>query len=188
MFRLYSDKRAEAIIAAMDRDIEACAADYGVPAPCLKGILFREIREIDLMDAAADAAVRLGLFGRDDSSTGYAQIFARTAVNSLRFAEERGIETAEKLGLPPLPPGEDPGYRRAVWLRLNGDRTFNLRLAALTLLSAAHEAAGTTDFENMTAEDMKRAFSRYNSSSCAVSSYGEEVYRHYLRYGGPPRP
>lgn len=188
MFRLYSDKRTGAIIAAMDRDIEACAADYGVPAPCLRAILFREIREIDLLDAAADAAVRLGLFGRRDSSTGYAQIFARTAVNSLRFAEEQGIETAEKLGLPPLPPGEDPGYLRRVWLRLNGDRIFNLRMAALTLLSAAREASGSTDFETMTAEDMKRAFSRYNSSSCAVSAYGEEVYRHYLRFDGTPRP
>ena len=188
MFRLYSEKRAEAIIAAMDRDIEACEADYGVPAPCLRGILLREIREIDLMDAAADAAVRLGLFGRRDSSTGYAQIFARTAVSSLRFAEERGIATAEMLGLPPLPPGADPAYLRAVWFRLNGDRTFNLRMAALTLLSAAHEASGSTDFENMTAENMKRAFSRYNSSSCSVSAYGEEVYRHYLRFGGTPRP
>ena len=188
MIRLYSEKRTEAILGAMDPVIVRITGEYGVPAPCMKAILFREIREIDLMDDAADTAVRLGLFGRTDSSTGYAQIFARTAVHALRFAEEHGVETAEGLGFPPLSEGDDPRYLRRMWLRLNSDRVFNLRMATLNLLSAADEAAGTTDFSRMTAEDLKRAFSRYNSSSCAVSSYGEEVYRHYLRYGGDPRP
>ena len=188
MIRLYTEKNTEKIVSAMEPVIVRICGEYGVPVPCVKAVLYREIREIDLMDAAADAAVRLGLFGRKDSSTGYAQIFARTAVRALRFAGERGIETAENLGFPPLPAGDDPVYTRRIWLRLNRDRVFNLRMGTLNLLAAADEAAGSTDFSRMTAEDLKRVFSRYNSSSCAVSPYGEEVYRYYLRYGGDPRP
>ena len=188
MLRLYTLKRTAEIVAAMDPLIVRVSGEYGVPAACMRAVLFRGIREIDLMDAAADTAVRLGLFGRTDSSTGYAQIFSRTAIRALRFAEERGIETAESLGFSSLPSTDAAEDVRRMWLRLNRDRTFNLRMGTLNLLAAADEAAGETDFSRMTAEDLKRVFSRYNSSSCAVSSYGEEVYGLYLRFGGEPLP
>lgn len=183
MIRLYSDERTAAVIEELAPLIAETAADYGVPAACIKAVLFREIREIDMLDLMADAAVRLGLFGRNDSSTGYMQIFSRVAIRALDFAEARGIESAERLGVARPLSAEDPRDVRRIWLRLNRDRAFNLRMGTLNLLAAADEVVGSSDFTRFSPDEIKRAFSRYNSSSGKITAYGEETYGYYLRFG-----
>ena len=186
MLRRYTPRRTEEIIASLYPLLDQIEKDYSVPAACMKAVLYREMTEIDLFDAAADLAVRLGwlgrLIGKNDSSTGYAQIFASVAARALRFAEERGIETAEGLGLKRSPSPEDPGDLREIWLRLNRDREFNLRLAALNLLSAAEEVTGRIDFSSYSPEEIQRIYTRYNGTVPHITPYGEEAYRHYLRY------
>ena len=190
MLRQYSPERTEGILESLSPLLGAIEGDYGVPAACMKAILYREMTWIDLFDAAADLAVRFRwlsrLTGKKDCSTGYAQIFASTAIRALSFAEERGIESAERLGLDPsrkLSPenGED---LRGIWLRLNRDTEFNLRLAALNVLSAADEVTGRLSFPDYSEEEYKRIFSRYNASTARITSYGETVWKHFLRYGG----
>ncbi|MCR4906738.1 MAG: hypothetical protein K6A33_11735 [Clostridiales bacterium] len=187
MIRLYSPAKTEEIIQKLEPVIRQVSADYGVPGAAICAILFREIKEIDLMDAAADAAVRFGWFGRSDSSTGYMQIFGRVAIRALRFAQEHGIETPDRLGMPDGLDENVPADVRTMWLRLNRDTAFNLRMGTLNLLAAAHEAAGEADFGRLGADGMKRAFSRYNANTCSVTSYGEEVWGYYLKYGGESR-
>ena len=182
MIRLYSPKKTAAILKKLSPLIDRTAEEYRIPGDCVRAMLYRETKKIDLFDVAADKAVLFGLFGRDDSSTGYAQIFSRVAIRALGFAEERGIERAARFGFDHALSDGDPADVRAVWLRLYRDTEFNVRMGALNLLAAADEVVGSFDYAAMSSEEMKRAFSRYNAGTRSVTSYGEEVYEYYLRF------
>lgn len=187
MIRLYSVAKTEEIIQKLAPVIRQVSADYGVPGAAICAVLFREIKEIDLWDAAADTAVRFGWFGRSDSSTGYMQIFGRVAIRALRFARDHGIETPDRLGMPDGLDEDVPADVRKMWLRLNRDTAFNLRMGTLNLLAAAYETAGELAFSRLGEDGMKHAFSRYNANTRTVTSYGEEVWGYYLKYGGESR-
>ena len=187
MIRLYSIEKTEAIIHELTPLIRKVSADYGVPEAAIAAVLYREIKEIDLLDLAADTAVRLGCFPKRDSSTGYMQIFARVAIRALRFAAEHGIEKPQRLGMPDGMSEENPADVRRMWRKLNRDCAFNLRMGTLNLLAAAAEIVGETDFAAMNADGMKRTFSRYNANTRSVTTYGEEVWGYYLKYGGMSR-
>ena len=60
-------------------------------------------------------------------------------------------------------------------------------MGTLNLLASAAETVGDTGFEHMNADGMKRTFSRYNANTRSVTSYGEEVWGYYLKYGGMRR-
>ena len=199
MLKLYSEKAAERIIARYAAWIETLSARYAMPGACLKAILFSELTAIDALDPLADALVRFnqrragtgsvgtrGIFGKTDSSTGYAQIFAFVAINAVNFAADRGLTSYAALGLPAdhrLDPASLPDLR-LVWGRLHREPEFNLEAAALNLLSAAEEMTGRIDFASCSPEELKLIFTRYNGSFRDVSPYGEAAYRHYLRYLG----
>ena len=183
MIRLYTPQRVLALIRELSPFIGKISAEYGVPGECVKAVLYREMKEIDLLDAAADAAVRFGWFGKTDCSTGYAQIFSYVAIRALDFAEKRGIETAENLGIARPLSENNPEDVRRIWLRLNEDREFNVRMGTLNLLAAADEVVGNTDFPRFTEEELKKVFSRYNANTRRITAYGREVYGYYLRFG-----
>ena len=210
MIRLYSERRVLALIDGLAPTIRALAAKYPVEEAQLRAVLLREMREIDLLDLAADAAVsfywlrvslrralcRLGLarserpliggpvLGKKDSSTGWAQVYGFVAVDSIIFAAERGLTTAGELGLPGgrLPERGNDGDLRTIWRRLRRDRAFNLELCALTLLASAEERIGRADLSSPTADELKRAFTRYNGRVPGISPYGEETYGLYLKF------
>lgn len=198
MLRLYSDRAAERIIRRLDAPIRAIAARYGLPAPLLQAVLFREITQIDLFDPLADSLVALnlwrlrrrdsfpkkrGLLYKTDSSTGYAQIFGRVGVEALNFALDRGLATAADLDLPEKRlDANRPRDRRLVWRRLRREPVFNLTLAALNLLAAAEEKTGRIDFASYSPEELQRILTRYNGTSPTVSAYGRAAYADYLRY------
>ena len=209
MFRLFSAARAERILEEHAAGIAACETDYGVPAPVLRAILFQEITRIDLWDVFADLAVSLywlryrlrealhcaeplplirrGVLGKRDSSTGYAQIFARVAIGALNTARAHGQTPPVSGAIPPmraLDPAA-PGDLMRVWLALRRDRAFNLACAALNLRAAAEEMTGRYSFDGCTEAELKRILTRYNANVKSVTPYGEEAYRHYLRYASP---
>ena len=211
MVPIYNNKSAERIIQNYAEEIREISASCGLPGPFLRAILYQEITQIDLVDLLVDEVVRLNwktyslrerltggagksgtmnrgrsLKGKLDSSTGYAQIFAFVAINAVNFAAERGITTYEHLGIKAdhvLDP-ETPADRRDMWHRLNRDRMFNLRAAALNLIAAAEEVTGRIGFDGYSEEEIKRIFTRYNGTMKQISPYGEETYLHYLRYAG----
>ena len=184
MIRIYSSSRAERIIRKHSPWIRTVAARYKMPASVIQAILFQEMTQIDLWDLAADTAVRLGIFGKNDSSTGYAQIFGWVGVNAANFAVDLGLTDYDSLGIPSghrLDP-DDPADVRMVWKRLHGSRKANIEFAALNLLCAAREMTGRIDFASYDEEEMKLILTRYNADTRHVTPYGEAAYRNYVRY------
>ena len=189
MLRLYSPKAAERIIRAHNGTIEAIEARYALPAPFVRALLYTELIRIDVLDPVADLLVRLnghsadGLLHKRDSSTGYGQIFGFVAINAANFAVERGLTSYAALGLPErrLDP-DSAADLRLVWNRLNREPAFNIELSALNLLAAADEVTGRIDFASLSPEEIQRVYTRYNGTAKQITPYGEEAYRHYLRY------
>ena len=111
MIRLYSRRRAEQAIERETPFIRETAKKYGVPVSWIKGILLQEMTELNLMDPLADLAVQFYYFryhllghvlkskgaflGKNDSSTGWGQVYAFCAIDSLNFAADRGIARYE---------------------------------------------------------------------------------------------
>ena len=210
MLRLYGVKKAEKLVAEYSPWIEAIAARYGIPAACMKAVLRKEIGDIDILDPLADVLVRfywlrcdlhrtlfrLGLvksrdpragghfFGKSDSSTGYAQIFARVAVSAAQYALSRHLEVEEDLA--PSPDGRFTGDslrdREQMWRALRRDKKYNIRMGMLNLIAAGEEVNGHTDFARYTPEEYKKMFTRYNANTRAITPYGEEVYQYYQQY------
>ena len=211
MIKLYSSRAAERILCRYAGWIETLSSRYSIPVPIIQAVLFQEIIHMDLFDPLVDLLVRLNwqrLFmaarlrgrrlssvpgrkkkGRDllhklDSSTGYGQIFASVAINAVNFARDRGLirHLPKPLtGDRRLKP-DDPVDLFTVWRLLKRNVRFNLELSTLNLLSAAEETCGRPDFALFTPEEIKRVFTRYNGTCPTISPYGEETYRHYLRY------
>ena len=204
MLRLYSDEKAEKIIEKYTPWIEKISARYCVPSACMKAVLRKEIADIDLFDPLADMLVALnwgrrdlvralsrkepepgrGIFGKLDSSVGYAQIFASTAIRAVDYALSRGLDGEEGLGLAPgeRPAVDSPADREKMWRRLNRDRRFNIQAAVLNLISAGEEMNGHTDFSRYTRGDYERMFTRYNANTRTVTPYGRETCGYFLRY------
>ena len=188
MIKLYSLKKTENIIKEMEPAIHKASEDYHVPEAFIKAILYREIKDIDLLDAGVDMIVRSRflsrMFHRQDSSTGYGQIYGFVAVNALNFALENQLVTKAQLGLPEdrTFSSKDPEDVRFIWLKLHKDREFNLKLSVLNMVSGASETVGRTDFSTFSAEEYKLAFSRYNANVKKITAYGEEVYGYFMIY------
>lgn len=206
MLKLYSKRKAARIVERYADWIGQLSLRYGIPAACVKAILYKELIEIDLLDPAADLAVRLywlrrrlrpaagtaptapngkrGLLNKRDSSTGYGQIFGAVAILALNFAVDRGLERYENFGFPAgrrLSPERDEDLRQ-VWQLLRRDPKANIALAALNLLAAAEEITGQLDFERLTPAELQQVFTRYNADTRQITPYGQEVYRCYLRF------
>ena len=193
MLKLYSPKAAEQIIRRYKEAIERSAESFAVPAPFIRALLYTELVRIDVLDPLADLVVRInlrrgaasgtGLLRKRDSSTGYGQIYGYVAINAANFAADRGIAERASLALPERE--LDPDSAEDLWLvwnRLNRDPAFNIALSALNLICAADEVTGKTDFTSLTAEEIQRTYTRYNGTAKHITPYGEEAYRHYLRY------
>ena len=188
MIKLYSLEKTEKIIKEMEPSIHKASEDYHVPEAFIKAILYREIKEIDLLDVMVDVVVKSRLlsrlFHRYDSSTGYGQIYGFVAINALNFALENQLVTKTKLGLPEDRKfsSKDPEDVRFIWLKLHEDREFNLDLSVLNMVFGASETVGRRDFSTFSAEEYKLAFSRYNANTKKITAYGEEVYSYYMTY------
>ena len=204
MLKLYSAQKAEKIIEEYTPWIEKVSERYSIPSACMKAVLRKEIADIDLLDPLADALVALnwgrfdlvrslfrkeprprqGGLGKLDSSVGYAQIFASTAIRAVDYALSRGLDGEAGLG---LSPGERPDTdslrdREKMWRRLKRDREFNIQTAVLNLISAGEEMNGHTDFSRYTREEYERMFTRYNANTRTVTPYGKETCGYFLKY------
>lgn len=184
MYKLFAPRRARRIIKKYDGWIRQVAERYRMPPALLQAVLYKEMTEIDLLDLAADLIVAAGCFPKKDSSTGYAQIFGKTGVESINFAVRRGLTSFEALRLPcsgPLDPRNLSDVRK-VWRRLRREPRFNIEVAALTLLSAADEMTGKTCFDSFSEEELKLILTRYNADVRHVTAYGEDAFRLYLSF------
>ena len=190
MIKRYSKSGIQRIMHRHALDIKISARAYGVPAACIQAVLYRELTGMDWLDPLADLAVacywrfqplwdRLGLSAKRDSSTGYGQIFASTAIKAINFAYENGIRD-----LPAAAPLDGQTALGEVWRRLHRDIPFNVRCIALCLLHAAYEMTGSTDFSSFSPDDLQLIFTRYNADTQTVTLYGKETYGYYQSFQG----
>ena len=179
-------ERAEKLIKKNGEWIDIVAERYNVPSAVIRSILFMEITRMDMLDTVADLAVLTDLFPKKDSSTGLAQIFGRVGLEAINFAAERGLTSYEALGIKTdhILDSSDPDDVRLIWKRLHSDKNANIEIATLNILSAAEEMTGRIDFSSYSEEEMKLILTRYNADTRHVTEYGENAYKHYLRYNG----
>ncbi|MEK4488030.1 glycoside hydrolase domain-containing protein [Psychrobacillus sp. FSL H8-0484] len=110
----------------------------------------------------------------DDSSTGWCQIFARTAIKGLNFAKDKGWRTGKTY---------DPDNLKdvwEVWRNLKEDDAYNISVAALVLLWGAESDLNlSSDYLSYGEEDIKRVLARYNGTNEKAKEYGERNYGTY---------
>lgn len=186
MLKLISPRRAERILRRYAGFIDMLAETYHIPAAAVKAVLYKEMTDIDILDPAADIAVRLPFVRKRDSSVGYGQIFARVAVDALNFAVGKGITDYASVwpsdGSHRTPDSSDPSDLKKMWRLLHRDPEANIRFTALNILAAADEMTGRTDLTAMTDDELKLTFTRYNANVRHVTAYGEEVFGLYRRF------
>lgn len=169
------------VIAKHAEWIASVSERYQIPDALIKAILYQEITQMDLGDPLADLATRIGLFGRTDSSTGYAQIFGYVGLAAINFAVDHNLATYESLGVAcdHRLDASNKDDVRLIWRKLHSDPQANIEIAALNLLAAADEVIGHFDLSNMSDDELKLVMTRYNANVRFVTDYGEQVFRHY---------
>lgn len=184
MIRIISNKKALKILDKHDAWITTVAQRYHIPAAAIKAMLYQEMTMIDAFDPVADFAAWLGIAGKKDSSTGYAQIFGYVGLNAINFAVDRRLATYQSLGIfcnHRLDPCNQKDVR-LVWKKLHKDAQANIEIATLNLLSAAEEMTGRLDFDSFTPEEWKLVFTRYNANTHTITRYGEQAYQLFVRF------
>lgn len=184
MVQLISQHKATEILGEYDGHIRTVAKRYNVPSAIIKAILFQEMTTIDAMDPIADLAVLIGPHFKQDSSTGYAQIFGYVGINAINFAVDRGLATYESLGIASdhrLDPSNQDDVR-TVWLKLHGDQKANIEIATLNIMAAADQMTGRVDFTSYSDDELKLVFTRYNADVKHVTPYGEQVFELYKTF------
>lgn len=187
---LYDNSSLEALnlVIGYDAIITKYCNRFGIPKEFVQSVLFRELWCVNSLDALADSAVMEThaylkypnpngvLLYREDCSTGPAQIFAKTAINALNNASDRGfIELDRK-------------YTTAiddimeVWSKLHDDDDFNIMCCALVILDCQYEYQNTIpyhSFFDMDVANIKKILSRYNGYGTEAQTYGNETYEYY---------
>lgn len=122
---------------------------------------------------------------RDDCSTGFAQIFASTAIKARNFARSRGLISDREYS------EENWKDIWEIWQKLNSDVSFNLECCALTLLWGADDIGISSNPYNYTEDETKRVLARYNGvGEAVVNDYGVKnlgLYKIFERYNKAAR-
>lgn len=188
---LYNDNDAEYSINRIieyDRAITESANRYRIPKEFIQSVLFREIWCYSMLDHVGDSAVedyynwKRGLGSKPvviktDSSTGIAQIFAKTAINALNNARARGfISLSEPYDFNDY---EDAWY---VWNRMRSNDDYSIDCCALVILDCQYEFSSEipySEFFDYSAGKIKRILARYNGTNDKATEYGEACYEYY---------
>lgn len=109
----------------------------------------------------------------DDSSTGYGQIFARTAIDANNFAIENGISSGR------LYDTDVRSDMKEIWFLLHDDSVFNINMCAKVLIRASDQVNQDRNFYNYSDTNIKKVLARYNGTGDAAQNYGNESYELY---------
>lgn len=123
-----------------------------------------ELRKFNPLDIIADEAVEAGL--KDDSSTGWGQIFAWVAIEARNYCVQQGIINGTPLT-------DDDKF--AVWKNLHEDPLYNIRTAAYLTIYNAHQLGIARPGLNTGEADTQALLARYNGTNEAAEQYGREL-------------
>ena len=110
---------------------------------------------------------------KEDSSTGYCQIFASTAIAAYNFAIDKGIITGTKYDVSDW---HDVGD---VWSNLHNNPEFCIKMSALALLHAASMQGLDDNYYAYNESNIKKVIARYNGTGDAAQEYGNRNYALY---------
>ncbi|MFY1676935.1 hypothetical protein [Streptomyces sp. WMMC905] len=143
-----------------------------------------ELRKLNPLDAIADEAVKNGL--REDSSTGWGQIFAWVTIEARNYCIQQGIINGTTL---------TSGDRRAVWDNLQ-EPEYNIPSVAYLTLYNAHQLGITRPNLTTGSADTQALLARYNGTGDDAEQYGadrsvqrpgelQQAQPRQLRHGAP---
>ncbi len=117
---------------------------------------------------------------REDSSTGFGQIYAQTAIKARNWAANKNLISDRQYNY------ENWKERKEVWEKLKNNVQYNLETCALTLLwGAADIGYENINPYNYTQEQIRKILARYNGSGDKAEEYGEKnlkLYNIFDRY------
>ena len=190
----YSTQDCLDILYKYDELITDISNKYLIPKASIQTILLRELRCYDVLDDIADSFVvqqfaywylvdvyresewyqqlimgypSMPIPYKEDSSVGYGQIFARTAINALNWYNNSTYDY------------NDWHTREYIWNKLRNDNDFNIEMVALILIWGANEKGLNNDYWKYTEREIKQMLSRYNGVNSDAIQYGEETYNCY---------
>ncbi|EOO95428.1 glycoside hydrolase domain-containing protein, partial [Bacillus cereus] len=199
------------IIVKHDKLLTNLSQTYSMRKAMIQAVLFRELFCYGVDDPIADTAVQIYFTYKDDyekwdklpdsvkavtpppialpvmkedSSTGFGQIFAFTAIDSINYAvnikliSEKIYDTSN---------WKDMKY---IWYKLKDDEEFNLKTGPLVLIRAANLVGLNNNYYDYDENQIKKALARYNGPGDKAVEYGKAAYKLYLafeRYNQPAR-
>ncbi len=202
----YSTSDCLDIIYEYDDLITELSNTYMLPKAAIQTVLLRELRCADIFDYLADSAVinyfayqyqldmyynastaqqllmgppSTSIISHEDSSTGYGQIFAATAIKSINWAIDYEIISGNKYDY------SNWKDREKIWKRLKDDNNYNICMIAIVLMWGMTDEdckMQTTDrnYWKFTDEQIKAMLTRYNGYDEDATDYGNETFNCYL--------
>ncbi|MDT9698285.1 glycoside hydrolase domain-containing protein [Streptomyces sp. P17] len=122
-----------------------------------------ELRKLNPLDALADEAVKSGL--KDDSSTGWGQIFAWVTIEARNYCIQQGIINGNLLT------GAD---KRAVWDNLQ-EPEYNIPSVAYLTIYNAYQLGIARPSLTTSQADTQALLARYNGTGDKAEQYGREL-------------
>ncbi len=122
-----------------------------------------ELRKLNPLDVVADEAVKKGL--RDDSSTGWGQIFAWVTIQARNYCMQQGIINGTPL---------TSADTRKVWDALQ-DPPYNIRSVAYLTIYNAQQIGIARPSLTTSRADTQALLARYNGTGDAAAQYGREL-------------
>ncbi|MFE4214717.1 glycoside hydrolase domain-containing protein [Streptomyces sp. NPDC056844] len=159
----------EAYDAVVDTDalFTSLARTLKIRKALIQAPVMWELRKLNPLDFIADAAVQAGQ--KDDCSTGWGQIFAKTAIMARNYCIGEGIISGTGMDY------DDKDDLKTVWDKLHNDQEYNIRSVAYTLIFNA-ELLGIPR-PDLTSDDhiAEAVLGRYNGTGPAAEQYGAEL-------------
>ncbi len=184
----YSTEDALNLVLQHDAEITAAAQKYGVEKAMIQAVLFQEIRFYGIEDPVADAWVsltyaeedrqtesgsrmagELSLFRvihKQDSSTGIAQIYAKTAIEAYNW----------KYGTEYDP--SDIATLEQFWMGLQDDACC-IDTEAMVLAKIMDDQQVSTP---LTEDETRQVMARYNGTNSWAQKYGEVTAQYYAAF------
>ncbi|WP_392840593.1 glycoside hydrolase domain-containing protein [Streptomyces sp. LN500] len=159
----------EAFNAVVDADwlFTSLARTLRVRKALIQAPVMWELRKLNPLDFAADAAVKAGL--KDDCSTGWGQIFAKTAIQARNYCIGEGIINGTGLDY------ENEDDLENVWNKLHDDQEYNVRSVAYTLLWNGELLGIGRPNLNSSVHVTEAVLGRYNGEGPDAEQYGQEL-------------
>lgn len=158
----------EALSAVVQPDVDwlftALARQLRIRKALIQAPVIWELRQLNPTDFATDDLVKAGL--RDDSTTGWGQIYAWVAIEARNYCVQTGIINGTLL---------TPADKERVWLSLHEDTYYNIRTAAYLTMYNAHQLDLVRPSLTTSAADTQAILGRYNGTGDAAQKYGQDV-------------